>query len=86
MVLVIFFAWLQGMAQTAINVTGKVTDEKGAAIAGATITEKGTHNTTTTPTKLNKETRSIDRVSCFSRPATGRRYAAYKTYSKLSVT
>src|SRR5580698_316378 len=47
-VLVILFAWLQGMAQTAITVTGKVTDEKGAAIAGATITEKGTHNATTT--------------------------------------
>ena len=35
-VLVILFAWLQGMAQTTITVTGKVTDEKGAAIAGAT--------------------------------------------------
>lgn len=47
-VLVILFAWLQGMAQTPITVTGKVTDEKGAAIAGATVIEKGTHNATTT--------------------------------------
>jgi TonB-dependent starch-binding outer membrane protein SusC len=47
-VLVILFAWLQGLAQTTITVTGKVTDEKGAAIAGATITEKGTRNATTT--------------------------------------
>src|SRR5579863_9407266 len=47
-VLVILFAWLQGLAQTAITVTGKVTDEKGAAIAGATITEKGTRNATST--------------------------------------
>src|SRR5215469_917868 len=47
-VLVIFFAWPQGMAQSTITVTGKVTDEKGAAVAGATITEKGTRNATTT--------------------------------------
>jgi len=47
-VLVILFAWLQGMAQTVITVTGKVTDEKGAAVAGATIAEKGTRNATTT--------------------------------------
>jgi TonB-linked SusC/RagA family outer membrane protein len=47
-VLVICFAWLQGIAQTAITVTGKVTDEKGASVAGATITEKGTRNVTTT--------------------------------------
>jgi hypothetical protein len=31
-----------------ITVTGKVTDEKGAAVAGATVTEKGTRNATTT--------------------------------------
>src|SRR5258708_866899 len=42
------FAITQGMAQTVITVTGKVTDEKGASIAGATITEKGTRNATTT--------------------------------------
>src|SRR5580704_5029336 len=42
------FAITQGMAQTVITVTGKVTDEKGAAIAGATITQKGTRNATTT--------------------------------------
>src|ERR1700743_1577083 len=47
-VLVILFACMQGMAQTTITVTGKVTDEKGAAIAGATVTEKGTRNATTT--------------------------------------
>jgi TonB-dependent starch-binding outer membrane protein SusC len=47
-VLIILFACLQGMAQTVITVTGKVTDEKGAAVAGATITEKGTRNATTT--------------------------------------
>ena len=35
------------MAQTVITVTGKVTDEKGASIAGATIIEKGTRNATT---------------------------------------
>ena len=46
--LVILFACLQGIAQTTITVTGKVTDEKGAAVAGATVTEKGTHNATTT--------------------------------------
>src|ERR1700748_607506 len=42
------FALTQGMAQTVITITGKVTDEKGASIAGATITEKGTRNATTT--------------------------------------
>ncbi|HZE83766.1 MAG TPA: SusC/RagA family TonB-linked outer membrane protein, partial [Puia sp.] len=42
-----FVLLLQGMAQT-ITVTGKVTDEKGASIAGATVTEKGTRNATTT--------------------------------------
>src|SRR5579872_2234018 len=47
-VLVILFAWLQGSAQTTITATGKVTDEKGAAVAGATIIEKGTRNATTT--------------------------------------
>jgi TonB-linked SusC/RagA family outer membrane protein len=36
------------MAQTTITVTGKVTDDKGAAVAGATVTEKGTRNATTT--------------------------------------
>jgi TonB-linked SusC/RagA family outer membrane protein len=36
------------MAQAVITITGKVTDEKGASIAGATITEKGTRNATTT--------------------------------------
>jgi TonB-dependent starch-binding outer membrane protein SusC len=46
--LVILFACMQGIAQTVITVNGKVTDEKGASIAGATITEKGTHNATTT--------------------------------------
>jgi len=46
--LALFFAWLQGTAQTTITVTGKVTDEKGAAVAGATIIEKGTRNATTT--------------------------------------
>ena len=35
------------MAQSTITVTGKVTDEKGASIAGATISEKGTRNATT---------------------------------------
>src|SRR5580704_18014335 len=45
-VLVLFFAWLQGLAQTT-TVSGKVTDEKGVAGAGATITEKGTRNATT---------------------------------------
>ncbi len=48
MVLVILFACMQGMAQTVITVTGKVTDEKGASVAGATVVEKGTHNATTT--------------------------------------
>jgi outer membrane receptor protein involved in Fe transport len=47
-VLVILFACLQGIAQSTITVTGKVTDEKGAAVAGATVTEKGTRNATTT--------------------------------------
>src|ERR1700743_203698 len=47
-VLVILFACMQGMAQTTITVTGKVTDEKGASVAGATVTEKGTRNATTT--------------------------------------
>src|ERR1700735_185738 len=48
MVLAILFACMQGMAQTVIIVTGKVTDEKGASVAGATVVEKGTHNATTT--------------------------------------
>ena len=43
----VLFACLQGQAQQTINVSGKVTDEKGVAIAGATITEKGTRNATT---------------------------------------
>ena len=43
----IFFACLQGSAQQTITVTGKITDEKGASIAGATISEKGTRNATT---------------------------------------
>src|ERR1700733_11546555 len=47
-VLIILFAWLQGMAQTVLTVTGKITDEKGASVAGATVTEKGTRNATTT--------------------------------------
>jgi TonB-linked SusC/RagA family outer membrane protein len=38
---------MQGMAQDLITVTGKVTDEKGAAITGATITVKGTRAATT---------------------------------------
>ncbi|HMH20654.1 MAG TPA: SusC/RagA family TonB-linked outer membrane protein [Puia sp.] len=42
-----FMLFVQGMAQT-ITVTGKVTDEKGASVAGATVTEKGTRNATTT--------------------------------------
>jgi len=46
-VLVILFACLQGMAQDVITVTGKITDEKGAAITGATITVKGTRIATT---------------------------------------
>jgi TonB-dependent starch-binding outer membrane protein SusC len=46
-VLVILFACMQGMAQDLITVTGKVTDEKGAAITGATITVKGTRAATT---------------------------------------
>jgi hypothetical protein len=46
--LVILIASVKGMAQTEITVTGKVTDEKGASIAGATITEKGSRNATTT--------------------------------------
>jgi len=45
---VILLVCTQGMAQTVVTVTGKVTDEKGAAIAGATITEKGTRNASTT--------------------------------------
>ena len=44
---VILFAVAHGMAQQAITITGKVTDEKGASIAGATIAEKGTRNATT---------------------------------------
>ena len=47
-VLVILIACTQGMAQTVLTVSGKVTDEKGASVAGATITEKGTRNATTT--------------------------------------
>jgi TonB-linked SusC/RagA family outer membrane protein len=47
-VLAILFSCLQGIAQTTITVTGKVTDDKGAAVAGATVTEKGTRNATTT--------------------------------------
>ncbi len=47
-VLVFLFACLQGMAQTVITVTGKVTDDRGAAVAGATVIEKGTRNATTT--------------------------------------
>jgi TonB-linked SusC/RagA family outer membrane protein len=43
----ILFAHAQGLAQTAINVNGKITDEKGASIAGATILEKNTRNATT---------------------------------------
>jgi TonB-dependent starch-binding outer membrane protein SusC len=46
-VLVILFACMQGMAQDLITVTGKITDEKGAAITGATITVKGTRAATT---------------------------------------
>jgi TonB-linked SusC/RagA family outer membrane protein len=46
-VLVILFACMQGMAQDLITVTGKVIDEKGAAITGATITVKGTRMATT---------------------------------------
>src|SRR5450631_2349842 len=42
-----FMLFLQSMAQT-VTVTGKVTDEKGASIAGATVTEKNTRNVTTT--------------------------------------
>jgi TonB-dependent starch-binding outer membrane protein SusC len=38
---------MQGMAQDLVTVTGKVTDEKGAAITGATITVKGTRAATT---------------------------------------
>lgn len=44
----ILFSCINGWAQQTITVTGKVTDEKGAAIAGATITPKGTRNATTT--------------------------------------
>jgi TonB-dependent starch-binding outer membrane protein SusC len=43
----ILFAITQGMAQQTIVVTGKVTDEKGAPVPGATITEKGARNATT---------------------------------------
>ena len=43
----VLFACIQGQAQQVITVNGKVTDEKGAAIPGATITEKGTRNATT---------------------------------------
>src|SRR5579871_1890260 len=46
--LAVLLACVQGSAQQTITVTGKVIDEKGAAIVGATITEKGTHNATTT--------------------------------------
>src|SRR5258708_21557498 len=45
--LVILIATVQGMAQADITVTAKVTDEKGASIAGDTITEKGSRNATT---------------------------------------
>ena len=48
LVAVILLACTQGMAQPVVTVTGRVTDEKGAAIAGATITEKGTRNASTT--------------------------------------
>ena len=43
----VLFACIEGQAQQTITVSGKVTDEKGAAIAGATITQKGTRNATT---------------------------------------
>jgi len=43
----VLFAYMQGQAQQNITVSGKVTDDKGAAIAGATVTEKGTRNATT---------------------------------------
>jgi TonB-linked SusC/RagA family outer membrane protein len=41
------FVFVQVFAQTTVTVSGKVTDEKGASIAGATILEKGTRNATT---------------------------------------
>ena len=44
----VFFSCIQGQAQQTITVTGKVTDEKGAAIAGATVAIKGTGMATTT--------------------------------------
>src|SRR5579872_2053410 len=44
----VVFAFLQATAQNLITVTGKVTDEKGAAVAGATVTEMNTRNATTT--------------------------------------
>jgi len=44
---VLLFTCIKGWTQQTIVVTGKVTDEKGAAIAGATITPKGTRNATT---------------------------------------
>jgi outer membrane receptor protein involved in Fe transport len=44
----ILFISAQSIAQTIITITGRVTDEKGASITGATVTEKGTRNATTT--------------------------------------
>ena len=43
----ILLLFQQSIAQT-ITAIGKVTDEKGASVAGATITEKNTRNATTT--------------------------------------
>ena len=37
-----------GLAIQAITITGKVTDEKGTPLPGATVTEKGTNNATAT--------------------------------------
>ncbi len=43
----LLLALTQGLAQSPITVSGKITDEAGASIAGATILEKGTRNATT---------------------------------------
>ena len=49
MVIVILLSLSQGMAQSPTNlVTGKVTDEKGIAISGATVIEENTRNATST--------------------------------------
>jgi TonB-linked SusC/RagA family outer membrane protein len=49
MVIVVLFALSQARAQSpTITVTGKVTDEKGISVSGATVLEKSSRNATTT--------------------------------------